>query len=172
MHCLYKILTGHNPSLDGKSDPCFQRFVDERVQAEITQAVGRLRSHLRPNEQLTFIFVADYDLSFLGQSIEQIPAFTLCEQAGTVRQKSRWAIWKAYQRLRERLGDKIISCTQLAADAGITKSRISQIAREFGGWDRLNRCLGLLYSGGDKRPKTQINKGFEGFRLCEKSRAI
>jgi hypothetical protein len=36
-------------------------------------------SHLRPDEELTFIVVGDYDLSFLGMPIEQIAAFEVCD---------------------------------------------------------------------------------------------
>jgi hypothetical protein len=32
-----------------------------------------------PDEELTFIIVGDYDLSFLGMPIEQIAAFEVCD---------------------------------------------------------------------------------------------
>ena len=40
------------------------------VEAEISQEVGRLRSHLRLDENLTYYFVGDYDLSAV---ISQLP---------------------------------------------------------------------------------------------------
>jgi hypothetical protein len=67
LQALYQTLTGDSAPLD-KENPHegLQRFIQAHVEAEIEQAVGRLRSHIRPEEQLTFIFVGDYDLSFLG----------------------------------------------------------------------------------------------------------
>jgi hypothetical protein len=116
--------------------------------------VGRLRSHIRQEEQLTFIFVGDYDLSFLGMPVEQIEAFELCYEAGTPQQKTRWAIWQAYLQLRQQLKDPTeIGLNQLARLVGITKGRLSQIAHEFNGWAGLQRCLDLLFNSLYNNPK-------------------
>jgi len=155
LQALYQTLTGDYAPLDQENPQSgLQRFIEAHVQAEIEQAAGRLRSHIRPNEQLTFIFVGDYDLSFLGMPVEQITAFELCDEAGTLRQKTRWAIWQAYVQLRQQLKDPTeIGLNQLARGVGITKGRLSQIAKEFFGWSGLQRCLDLLFNSLYNNPK-------------------
>jgi hypothetical protein len=155
LQALYQTLTGDSAPLD-KQNPHegLQRFIQAHVEAEIEQAVGRLRSHIRQEEQLTFIFVGDYDLGFLGMPVEQIEAFELCYEAGTPRQKTRWAIWQAYLQLRQQLKDPTdIGLNQLARLVGITKGRLSQIAHEFNGWAGLQRCLDLLFNSLYNNPK-------------------
>jgi hypothetical protein len=169
LQALYQSLTGEYAPLN-KENPHegLQRFIDAHIEAEIEQAGGRLRSHLRPDEQLTFIFIGHYDLSFLGMPVEQIAAFELCEAAGTLQQKSRWAIWNAYKDLRQQLGDGAeIGSNQLARQIGITKGRLSQIAKNFNGWDGLNRCLGLLFTSIYNNPKHPIEVDEETYWLAQ-----
>ncbi len=66
LELLYTVLTG-KPA--GKDELEFQEFVNWTVQSEIIQAVGRLRTHLRPHEQLKYYFCADYGLSFLWNTL-------------------------------------------------------------------------------------------------------
>ena len=155
LQALYQTLTGDYAPLDKQNPQSgLQRFIQAHVEAEIEQAVGRLRSHIRPEEQLTFIFVGDYDLSFLGMPVEQIEAFELCYEAGTQQQKTRWAIWQAYLQLRQQVKDGTeVGLNQLARLVGITKGRLSQIAHEFNGWAGLQRCLDLLFNSLYNNPK-------------------
>jgi len=98
-----------------------------------------LRSHLRPNEQLTFFFAGDYDLSFVEVPVEQIEAFQICPEAGTPAQITRRKILEAV-RLLQNQGQKI---TQMAitTTAKISQPLIAKIASQFGGWERLKKLL-------------------------------
>lgn len=140
LQALYQTMEGEYAPLD-KQTPHegLQRFIDAYVEAEIEQAVGRLRAHVRPNEQLTFIFVGDYDLSFLGVPVEQVEAFQICPEAGTPTQISRWKILEAMRLLKEQ-GEKITQ-QAIAYHAGISQPLIAKIAAQFGGWGHLKKIL-------------------------------
>jgi hypothetical protein len=150
LQALYQTLTGEYAPLN-KETPHegLQRFIAAHIEAEIEQTPGRLRSHLRPDEQLTFIFIGDYDLSFLGVPIEQVEAFQICPEAGTDAQITRWKILEAIKQLHAQ-GQKL---TQEAIATLIGKSQelISKVAKHFGGWVKLRKLLLVLldplYSG-------------------------
>jgi hypothetical protein len=138
----WQTLTGKSP--EGEE---FQAFVDAHVQEEIVQEVGRLRSHLSPEQEKTFYFVADYDLSFLaselpGVTIESVNVINLCPEAASEGNQTKWAILQALKELKEQSA-KITSET-VAAAAGISQPYISKIAKPFGGWKRLEKILLLL----------------------------
>jgi hypothetical protein len=150
LQALYQTLTGEEAPLDkDKPHEGLQRFIEAHTQAEIEQAIGRLRSaqrsliatlsHLRPNEQLTFYFVGDYDLSFLGVPFEQIEAFHICREAGTPAQITRWKILEAIRLLQDQ-GQKITQ-DAIAATGKISQPLIAKIASQFGGWGRLKKLL-------------------------------
>jgi hypothetical protein len=109
----------------------FQRFVDWATQAEIKQAIGRLRAHNRPKQQLYFYFCANYDLSFLEQEVESVNASDITIKAGSLDEKSWWKVKQSVKELWEQ-GHKI---TQSAVEAvsGISQGYISKLASEFGG---------------------------------------
>ncbi len=140
LQALYQTLTGDYAPLD-KEMPHegLQHFIETHVQAEVEQGVGRLRSHLRPNEQLTFIFVGDYDLGFLGLPVEQIEAFHICREAGTPTEITRWKILEAVRLLQDQ-GQKITQMA-IATTAKISQPLIAKIASQFGGWGRLKKLL-------------------------------
>jgi hypothetical protein len=163
LQSLYQTLTGEYAPLD-KETPHegLQQFIKVQTQAEIEQSVGRLRSHLRPSEQLTFIFVGDYDLGFLGCEVEQVEAFQIAPEAGTPAQITRWKILEAARTLnsqREKLTQEAIAFL-----IGKSQELISKIAKQFGGWRRLRKLLlallDPLYSG---------SNNFEGLTDEERS---
>jgi len=137
----------------------FQLFVSEHVQSEIIQEVGRLRSHKRPTEQLTYYFVGDYDLSFLLLSYSDakfqcLEAFSITPSAGTPYEQNKWVILQAAREILES-GEKLTQVA-VAKIANITQGRISQIAKEFGGWARFQKVLMALLKGlcnGDNSPE-------------------
>jgi hypothetical protein len=145
LQALYQTLTGEFAPLD-KENPHegLQRFINDHVQAEIEQAVGRLRSPLRPDEQLTFYFVGDYDLSFLGLPVEQVDAFKVSPEAGTPTQLTMWKILETTH-LLESQGAKITQ-NAIASAADISQPLISKIASQFGGWQYFKKLLLSLYS--------------------------
>ncbi|MRV51359.1 DNA primase, partial [Staphylococcus aureus] len=136
-----------------EDSPEFQAFVDEHIQAEILQEVGRLRANLRPEEQLSAYVLSDYDLDFLKPELpdanfEQLDAFKLTPDAGDKLQRTKYGILKAFGKLVE-AGVASAKITQDAIantlQGEITRSRISQIAALFGGWSKLRKLLVLLY---------------------------
>jgi hypothetical protein len=143
LQALYQTLTGEFAPLD-KENPHegLQRFIESHVQAEIEQAVGRLRVHLRPSEQLTFIFVGNYDLGFLGCEVEQVEAFQICPEAGTLAQITRWKILETVRQLRDQ--EQKITQQAIASVAGISQPLIAKIASLFGGWQSLKKLLLML----------------------------
>jgi hypothetical protein len=139
LQALYQTLTGEYAPLNGQSPhEGLQQFIEAHTQAEIEQAVGRLRSHLRPDEQLTFIFVGDYDLSFLGR-VDQIEAFEIAPEAGTPTQITRWKILEAIRQLQ--VEGKKLTQQVIAATANISQPLIAKIASQFGGWKCLLKIL-------------------------------
>lgn len=133
---------------DGE-DITFQEFVDACVKAEIIQECGRLRTHLRPDEQLVYYFVGDYDLEFLSESLpgitlDKIAAVELSPRAGTKRQRTIWLVSHLFSRLFSqdlKPTQQEISRAAQAEDREITQGRISQIGKEFGGWSIFSRLI-------------------------------
>lgn len=170
LQALYQSLTGEYAPLNKESPhEGLQRFIAAHIEAEIEQALGRLRSHLRPDEELTFIFVGDYDLSFLGAPIEQVEAFQICREAGTDAQITRWKILEAIKQLHAQ-GQKL---TQEAIATLIGKSQelISKVAKQFGGWVRFRKLLLVLldplYSGSNNfETFTEQEQDFINGYLC------
>jgi hypothetical protein len=150
LQALCQTLTGEFAPLDRETPhEGLQQFIEAHTQAEIEQAVGRVRSHLRPNEQLTFIFVGDYDLRFLGLPVEQVEAFQIAPEAGTPTQITRWKILEAARTLNSQ--KKKLTQEAIASLIGKSQELISKIASELGGWMRLKKLLLVLldsfYSG-------------------------
>lgn len=147
LEVLYMTLTGRTIADEDEPTREFQGFVDWATQAEIKQAIGRLRSHNRPDNKLYFYFSADYDLSFLGLPVEKIEAFNITPAAGTATQQTRWKIQEAVRQLTEG-GQGLAKLRQqtVAKVTGLTQGRISQIASEFGGWKALKKILAVLLS--------------------------
>ena len=146
LQALYQTLTGCYAELNEELPlEGLQRFIDAHVEADIEQAMERLRSLIRPDEQLTFYFVGDYDLSFLEMPVEQVEAFLIAPEAGTAAQITRWKIQQAFGQLAVS-GEKITQ-DKLALEANITQGRLSQIAAEFGGWGVLRKILAALLDG-------------------------
>ncbi|AFZ11345.1 hypothetical protein Cri9333_0365 [Crinalium epipsammum PCC 9333] len=138
----YQTLTGKSP--EGEE---FQAFVDAHVQEEIVQEVGRLRSHLAPDQDKTFYFVADYDIDFLalelpGVKIELIDVINLCPEAASEGNQTKWGILQALKQLHEQ--SVKVTSDVVAAAAGISQPYLSKIAKPFGGWKRLEKILLLL----------------------------
>jgi hypothetical protein len=146
LQALYQTLTGCYTELNEELPlEGLQRFIEAHVEADIEQAMERLRALIRHEEPLTFYFVGDYDLSFLGVPVEQVEAFLIAPEAGTTAQITRMKIQEAFGQLT--LSGKKITQDKLALEANITQGRLSQIASEFGGWGVLKKLLAALLDG-------------------------
>ncbi|WP_199316463.1 bifunctional DNA primase/polymerase [Tolypothrix sp. FACHB-123] len=141
-----QVMTGKPVNLVG-TNSTFQKCLTELVQAEIIQEIGRLRSHRRPTEQLTFYFCADYDLSFLADhlpnvKLQSIDACQLCPEAGTASQQTGIAIVNAFTQLWQ--SKQKITQTVIAKIADISQAWVSRFTKVWGGWARFKKILLLL----------------------------
>lgn len=141
-----QVMTGQPVNL---ADPnnIFHKYLTELVRAEIIQEIGRLRAHRRPQEELTFYFCADYDLSFLldelpGVKLEVVDASDFCTEAGSRDQQTGHAIVKAFTQLWES-GQKI-GQTAIAKIIDTTQGWVSRFTQRWGGWARFKKLLLLL----------------------------
>ncbi|MBW4572119.1 MAG: hypothetical protein KME31_30235 [Tolypothrix carrinoi HA7290-LM1] len=185
----YQILTGVSPDLEGDqkeerirlmaarfgkqgsndyalmqqgSDLDYQEFIDSFVRAEILQEAGRLRSHLRPEEELIYYFVGDFDLEFFqvelpGCKFETKQAIEIDFRAADYGEQTKIAIVKAcadliahqvkptQEKIEEELKEKY-------PDHAVTQERISQIAnKSLGGWKGLPQTIAaIIKSLGEK----------------------
>ncbi|MBD2255405.1 PriCT-2 domain-containing protein [Nostoc parmelioides] len=142
----FQVMTGKRVNL---ADPngIFQKYLTELIRAEIIQEIGRLRAHRRPNEELTFYFCADYDLSFLldelpGVKLEVVDACTLCTEAGSRDQQTGHAIVKAFTQLWQ--SQQKIGQTAIAKIIDTTQGWVSRFTQRWGGWARFKKLLLLL----------------------------
>lgn len=131
----------NNPNND------FQQYVEQLTQAEIVQEIGRLRANRRSDEELTFYFCADYDLSFLAEHFPgatplKVDAFAITPDAGTQNQQTKLAILEAAKELTNR-GNKLTQ-KSIANLAEITQGTVSKIASQFGGWASLKKLFQTL----------------------------
>ncbi len=143
LQALWQTLTGNCVSLDKENpDPQFQAFMEGFIQAEIIQAIGRLRSHLRPDEQLNYYFIADYDLSFLGLPVNQLEPGDISLEACGTQEANLIAVFRGLQ-IAATNG---IKATQTAiGDAiGFSQGQISKICSSVGGLSRLKEIFQTL----------------------------
>lgn len=152
----YQAVTGQPVNL-GDENSSFQQYLTELVQAEIIQEIGRLRSHRRPTEQLTFYFCADYDLSFLADhlpniKLQSIDACQLCPEAGTASQQTGHAIVNAFTHLWQ--SKQKFTQNAIASLADISQAWVSRFTKIWGGWAKFRKLLLLLldslHSGSNK----------------------
>lgn len=139
MQADYKIRYGYYPELE---EAGFTAFVARRVQSEMIQAMERLRSHQRPEEQLTFYAVTERDLSFLGLPVAQRTAFEITPEAGELREQ--WT-YKTQAAARVLLGQgQKLTQENLAKLMECCQAQIVKISKLFGGWSALKKLLQSL----------------------------
>jgi hypothetical protein len=127
----YIALTGQQIDLD--EDRNFQAFVQWTTNAEITQAVGRLRSDLRPNQKLKFYFCADYDLP-PELNAKVVRAVDITPAAGTNPEQLWLKITETFQKIYDDLG-RAPSLAEITNKIGIKQSHLSKLFKQFaGGW--------------------------------------
>ncbi|MDZ8237622.1 MAG: PriCT-2 domain-containing protein [Nostoc sp. ChiQUE01a] len=142
----FQVMTGFKVNLED-AESIFQQYLIELVQAEIIQEIGRLRAHRRPDQELTFYFCADYDLSFLltelpGVKLEVVDASEFCIEAGSRDQQTGHAIVNAFTQLVE--SQQKIGQTAIAKILDISQGWVSRFTQRWGGWARFKKLLLLL----------------------------
>ncbi|MBD6620427.1 DNA primase [Komarekiella sp. 'clone 1'] len=152
----YQVMTGERVNLEDENST-FQKYLKDLIHAEIIQEIGRLRSHRRPNQPLTFYFCADYDIAFLlnelpGVKLESVDAFQLCPEAGNASEQTGHAIVNALKSLWQ--SQQKITQPAIANIAEISQAWVSRFTQRWGGWQHFKKLLLLLldslYSGSNK----------------------
>jgi hypothetical protein len=99
----------------------FREFCRRRILADIHQAIGRLRAHLRPAQQLRVYFIADYPLDV---PVTLKKASDITPDAATKVERAEIAIRAAVQQLKD-AGQKITQ-QAIAAITGYSQQHISR----------------------------------------------
>jgi hypothetical protein len=145
-----------------------QEFIDSEVQAEIQQEIGRLRSHLRKEESLTYYFVGDYDLSAVlaqwpGVKYTSQQAIEVSPMCAAGEERTKLMVMTAIGNLLSR---GVVAPKQREVEAEleansligqVKQERISQLMKHFGGWraavELIRNTLAAVALGG-KKPST------------------
>lgn len=170
----YQVLTGVVPSMSVEESPLreenlaaakfldlnFQEFVDSLVRAEILQESGRLRAHLRPEEELIYYFVGDFDVGFLqeelpGCKFQRVRAIEIDWRAAECGEQTKFVLTKAIARqilsgnekpTQQDVVDEIAQA--LPKEKAIKQPRVSQIVKEhmshIGGWKQLRVLIAKI----------------------------
>ncbi|OKH43516.1 hypothetical protein NIES2130_38695 [Scytonema sp. HK-05] len=170
----YQILTGVVADISVEESPLkeenlavakfcdfnFQEFVDSLVRAEILQESGRLRAHLRPEEELIYYFVGDFDVGFLqeelpGCKFQSVRAIEIDWRAAECGEQTKFVLTKAIARqilsgnekpTQQDVVDEIAAA--LPKEKAIKQSRVSQIVKEhmshIGGWKQLRVLIAKI----------------------------
>ena len=125
----YPIQVNNQPSPDlapyfemkVSADVEFRNFCRNRVLADINQAVGRLRAHRRPDQQLKVYFVGDYALD-LPVTLRKASDITL--EAASKTERVERAIRGAVQQLKA-TGQKVTQ-QAIASITGFTQGYVSR----------------------------------------------
>lgn len=133
----YAAATG---SVASPNDEGFKAFVDRKIRSDILQAIGRLRAHRRPDEQLTVVIVSDFDLGL--PNIEQVKASDITVEAAGKFERFQLAAQQAIETLKA-AGEKVTQ-TAVAAISGYSQQYISRH------WKLLQTLLDLLNSKSSK----------------------
>lgn len=115
----YAILSGcHSEEDDG-----FKAFVDRAIRADMHQAIGRLRAHRRPGDQLEAIILSDFDLQL--PQIHHVDAADITLEAASKAERLLIAARRAIAQLQGE-GRKITQAA-VAALCDCSQQRISQL---------------------------------------------
>jgi len=156
----YQALTGRVVQLGNRegveTDPELQQYINEHVEDELFQEIGRIRASRR-QEELTVYIVSEFPLDNVvarleGCQFEQKDAFEITPAAGDKGQQTRWNLMEAVRQSLEeghdaaKLTQEKVADRMTASGGGINRSRIAQIAKEFGGWKQFRKLLvALIY---------------------------
>ena len=149
----YQAITGRDAPLGSRNgqetDPGLQKHINEQVEDELFQEIGRARASRREDE-ITIYVLSDFPLDNViaklpGCQFETKTAFEITPAAGDLGEQSRWKLLEAFRSLVEK-GADIDKLTQedVAKVSGHSRSRLAQIASEFWGWKTFKKLLAFL----------------------------
>ncbi|WP_190644112.1 hypothetical protein [Oculatella sp. FACHB-28] len=137
----YAVLTGSYPNQD---DSEFESFVNRTILADIRQAIGRLRAHRRPDEQLQVVICSDFDLSALDMHVEQVAAKEITLEAASKPEIAWQSILSCVQGWFTQTGE-LPTQVEVSSRTGLKQSYISKLAATFAdGWQGLKRLVCAL----------------------------
>lgn len=159
---LYQALTGEFFDLDsGIEGTLFQKYFNDRLQAEILQEIGRLR-HNRRNKQVTFYLCCDIDTQWLkdmGYTVEEVHVGLICPDAASAGERTQYALVSAFKSLTADLGKSIeeasrITLSEICDLAGRKISNASSTIKSiFGSWSDFRKFLVTLIYKTEAEPK-------------------
>jgi len=114
-----------------------QQFSLEKIYIEFTQALGRPRANLRREENITIWIISDIDLSPLGYPIEEV-------ELGSLGLNCLSMVDRIKRKIGEAIKAGAETCQEIASAVGKTQGRISQIAKQYGGFRSLLKILKSL----------------------------
>jgi hypothetical protein len=150
-----------------------QDYIDGLVDAEILQEIGRLRSHLRLEESLTYYFVGDYNLSNVisqlpGVKYTRLEAVEISPMCAGGEQRATLMVMNAISNLlscgvfapkqREVEAELKEKCPAIA----VNQARISQLMKQLGGWSAtVNLIRNMLAAVAIEGKKPSTDNSFE-----------
>jgi regulator of replication initiation timing len=129
----------------------FEDFYQQLTDAEITQAVGRLRANRRSDEKLSFYLIGDTEKSKtasyqlpaeLNPQVMQARDITI--EAATPAERAWKAACEFIKHWWSKTGE-LPNQKRVAAESGITQGYLSKLAEQFsGGWKSLKKIFQSL----------------------------
>lgn len=142
-----------------------QDFIDGLVQAEILQEVGRLRSHLRLEEDLTYYFVGDYCLTSVISELPGVKygakqAIEISPMSAGKEERTKLMVMNAIGNLLSKgiinpKQKEVVWELEAYSPVQVKQERISQLAQEFGGWRQIVKLIENVLKGCDGKPSRE-----------------
>lgn len=128
--CEYETLTGRSVNLKYSSDRLFMAWLNRKKDAEVSQAIGRLRANNRQSESLECWLIdcqysqANLESNFPGAVIEKVNLFEFCPEA--LQESAR----KEFEVIRHmaQYADEKITRDGMAHQLSMSTGNISKIA--------------------------------------------
>jgi len=141
----------------------FGHWVRSKVRAEVYQAIGRPRAHLRPHQQISVyiaansvVTAADLRSRFPGCTVKEVDVADFCPEAAPKGEQTRRLCVEILARNLETNPDTTTS--DIANQMGISRGRVSQICSEIfqplglkGGFNHLKSLLVLLFKANNTK---------------------
>ena len=131
----YQTLTGYSPTPDKRTGR-YGGWVNRKIKAELIQDVGRLRAHLRPDEQLHSYLVADLDNDTISAIRLAYPTATVITEdiydiapgaASKSVQTERGIIEALWSSVKSGV---VATIDEIASQLAITKSGVSKCLKD------------------------------------------
>ncbi|CAD5984678.1 hypothetical protein PCC7811_04498 [Planktothrix agardhii] len=156
----YQTLTGYFPTPDQRTGR-YGGWVNRKIKAELIQDVGRLRAHLRPDEQLHSYLVADFDDDTISALRLAYPTATVIIEdiydiapgaASKGVQTERGIIEALWSSVKSGV---VATIDDIAEQLGITKGGVSKNLKDrLGiGFREVKKSLLLLYRAINNKSK-------------------